>query len=421
MTRVLQHRSAGYIWGVVASLLAVLPAAACSQESTIGASTSLEPTVILISFDGFRWDYIEMVSTPSFDRLVNSGVRARSLIPSFPTKTFPNHYTIVTGLYPEHHGIVANTMWDPVFNASYSLGNRDAVQDGRWYGGEPIWVTAENQGQISAIFFWPGSEAPIQGVRPTHWRIYDGTIPNTARIDQTLEWLRLPPEERPTFLAIYFSQPNDVAHEHGAESPEALAAVSEMDELVGQLLSGLDADGVSGDVNIILTSDHGMVDLSPDRVFLIDDYLDLSTVDIVDMGPVTALIPHDGRETEVYESLAGKSSGVTFYWKEEIPQRLHYSNHRRITPIVGIADETWTVTTRPRFEARGVRAADHGYDPAFLSQHAIFVASGPAFKSGVVVEPFENVEIYNIMAHVLGLTAAANDGDLQRVRHVLAD
>ena len=194
-------------------VLALQPAHAVQEAAR------LRPTVILISFDGFRWDYVDMAPTPNLDRLVANGVRAGSLIPSFPTKTFPNHYTIATGLYPEHHGVVANNMYDPEFDARFGLGDRDAVGDARWYGGEPIWVTAEKQGQITATFFWPGSEAAIGGVRPTHWRLYDGSVPNSERVAQVLEWIRLPEDERPTFLSLYFSDVNDLGHEFGAESP----------------------------------------------------------------------------------------------------------------------------------------------------------------------------------------------------------
>ncbi|MGH7453098.1 MAG: ectonucleotide pyrophosphatase/phosphodiesterase, partial [bacterium] len=168
------------VWGI----------SACYHHTDKSSSriNDLKPTVILISLDGFRWDYLEKVELPNFQRLIKTGVRARAMIPAFPTKTFPNHYTIVTGLYPEHHGIVANTMYDPEFDAKFSMSNRDAVKDGRWWGGEPVWVTAEKQGQISATLFWPGSEADISGIRPAHWKVYDDDFPNAARVDTVLAW-----------------------------------------------------------------------------------------------------------------------------------------------------------------------------------------------------------------------------------------
>lgn len=395
-------------------VLALQPARAVQEAAR------LRPTIILISFDGFRWDYIDMAETPNLDRLVANGVRAGSLIPSFPTKTFPNHYTIVTGLYPDHHGVVANNMYDPEFDARFSLGDRDAVADARWYGGEPIWVTAEKQGQITATFFWPGTAAAIGGVRPTHWRPYDGSVPNSERVARVLEWIRLPEDERPTFLSLYFSDVDDLGHEFGAESPEVIQGIAQMDSLLGQLLQGLDEDGVTAQVNFIVTSDHGMTDVDPEHVIVLDDYIDLSVVDIVDRGPVLAVRPAAGREREVYENLAGVS-GMSLYWKSDIPERLHYSDHRRITPIVGIADEGWTITTAAALARRGVKTGHHGYDNALLSQHGTFIASGPAFRSGIVVEPIENIEIYNIMAHILGLEPAPNDGDLDRVRHMLSN
>jgi predicted AlkP superfamily pyrophosphatase or phosphodiesterase len=272
-----------------------------ARESTSRIS-DLQPTVILISIDGFRWDYLEKAELPNFQRLIKTGVRARAMIPAFPTKTFPNHYTIVTGLYPEHHGIVANTMYDPEFDAKFSMSNRDAVKDGRWWGGEPLWVTAEKQGQISATLFWPGSEAEILGVRPTHWRVYDDDFPNAGRVDTVLAWLDLPAARRPTFLTLYFSDVDHAGHNNSLDSPEVKTAIQDVDALLGRLLAGLENRKIFARVNIIVVSDHGMAEAKSDQVIYLDDYLDLSQVEIVDWSPVVALRPRPGDKDKIIKS-----------------------------------------------------------------------------------------------------------------------
>ncbi len=162
----------------------------------------LKPTVILISLDGFRYDYLDKYSPPTLNQLAKDGVRAKWMIPSFPTKTFPNHYTVATGLYPEHHGIIENNIWD--FGVTFGLGKREEVQNSRWWLGEPIWVTAEKQGLRAGAFFFPGTEAEIAGKRPTFWKQYDGKIPNNDRVDQILTWLDLPRGRTPTDVHALF-------------------------------------------------------------------------------------------------------------------------------------------------------------------------------------------------------------------------
>jgi predicted AlkP superfamily pyrophosphatase or phosphodiesterase len=208
---------------------------------------NLKPTVILISFDGFRWNYFDKVSTPNLNRLSETGVKAKRLIPSFPTKTFPNHYTIVTGLFPENHGIIANKMYDPKLNATFSLGDRKSVEDSRWWGGEPIWVTAEKQGQTSAILFWPGSETEIKGIRPTYWQKYDQSLAYDKRVQQALDWLDLPVAQRPTLIALYFDAPDTQGHSYGPDSPEVKNAIRKVDTTIGILLQGLKQRGILND------------------------------------------------------------------------------------------------------------------------------------------------------------------------------
>lgn len=231
------------------------------------------PALILISLDGFRWDYQQLTDTPHLDALAARGVQAESLIPVFPSKTFPSHYSIVTGLRPAEHGIVSNNMRDPAWEGDFRIGTDELVK-GRWWGGEPIWTTANNNGLVTASYFWPGSDALINGDRPRYFYPYDGSVSYEQRVDQVLAWLELPAAERPSFITLYFSDPNDTSHDVGPEAPAALVAVRRVDVMVGRLVQGLEDRGLLMSTNIVVTSDHGMTLMDPERDILLDDFVE---------------------------------------------------------------------------------------------------------------------------------------------------
>jgi predicted AlkP superfamily pyrophosphatase or phosphodiesterase len=373
-----------------------------------------EPTLIVISLDGFRWDYLEWEEASNLSQLAAVGVRAEGLIPTFPSKTFPSHYSIVTGLHPGHHGIVSNNMRDAALG-EFHLGDRAAVEDTRWWGGEPIWVTAEKQGVKAAAMFWPGSEAEIAGVRPSYWQRYDETFTFEARVEQVLSWLDLPPAERPHMITLYFEYPNDVSHQYGPQAPETHAAVREVDERVGDLLAGLAARGLASQVDLIVVSDHGMAAVGPERVVVIDDYVEFEEGELFEQGAYVQIFPGPGRLETLHAALAGAHPELAIYRREEIPERFHLRGSPRVAPLIGIPSVGWEVVTRElreRYQGRMLKG-DHGQDPQHPDLHGIFIAAGPSFKSGVVIERFQNVEIYNLMARVLGLTPAANDGSAE--------
>ncbi|MDH3456732.1 MAG: ectonucleotide pyrophosphatase/phosphodiesterase [Gemmatimonadota bacterium] len=405
-------------WSRACALIAVvaLLGGSCASQEPDGGDT-----VILIGLDAMGWDFRDKTDTPNLDRLVARGVMAERLVPVFPTKTFPNHYSIVTGLHVEDHGIIANSMYDPAMDAWFSLGNRDAVTDPRWWGGEPIWVTAEKQGLTAAAFFWPGTETAIQGVRPTFWNPYDGSIPNTERVNQVLAWLDLPLSARPALITLYFSDVDDAAHRSGTESEETRAAIRRVDAVIGELIGGLEARGIADAVNIIVASDHGMVDIALDRVIFLDDYLDLERVTVVDWNPVASLRPPPDEIDLVYRALDGAHPNWSVYRKDDIPDRYHYRQNGRVQPILVVADEGWSITSRDFHAARPDRhaGANHGYDNQLVSMGATFIAAGPAFRRGEVVPPFQNIHIYEMLCAILDLTPAANAGSLDSVRAVL--
>ncbi len=261
-----------------------------------------QPQVVLVSIDGFRWDYLDRPEAVRLRELAARGVRAERMIQVFPTKTFATHYSMVTGLHPGEHGILANNIWDDAIGERFTLSNRAMVQDARWWGGEPIWVTAERKGLRTAPLFWPGSEAEIQGVRPSFWRRYDSRVTNARRVRMALDLLA---ESSASFATIYFSHVDDAGHNHGPAAPETSRAIAQADSLVGLLVDGIAARGLSDRVNILIVSDHGMADLSRERTILLERLIDMRRVRVVDWSPVLALTPDPDYLEEAYRRLKG--------------------------------------------------------------------------------------------------------------------
>lgn len=401
---------------LLAALLgALLGATACS-----GATQERDRRVVLISLDGFRADYIARPAARRLRELAARGVRAERMEPVFPTKTFPNHYTIVTGLYPYHHGIVSNTMRDSLLGA-FGIGDNPAARDGRWWGGEPIWVTAEKQGVRSAAYFWPGTEAEIGGVRP-HWYFrYDGAVPRADRLRQVLAWLAMPADSAPRLITTYLSDTDDAGHRFGPDAPETDSAIAKSDSVIGALVDGIARLGLAGQVDLIVVSDHGMVKATRAQTIVLDDYVSLDSLTVVDWSPITAIAPNPGAARYVYDRLHGAHPKFDVYWKADVPARFHYDSGARIMPIIGIAADGWRVTTRARArnQAASWSGGDHGYDNQLPSMQTLFVAAGPSFRQGTTVPSLANVHIYPLIAHILGLRPARTDGSLDSVRALL--
>ena len=417
-------------WAAAAALAVSVTLAALGPARTVSdaspasrwrpADPGATPILVLVSFDGWRWDYIDRYPTPNLRALADRGARAERLIPSFPTLTFPNHYTIVTGLYPEHHGIVANRMRDPAMPERFTMESQTA-HDAAWWQGEPLWVTAIRQGQRAATMFWPGTEAAIGGVWPTVWKAYDKALATPARVDEALAWLAVPERERPAFVSLYFEEVDSASHDFGIDSPQFIAAIGHLDAALGQLVAGVARLGLASRTTIVLVSDHGMTPLSADRTILLDDYLDPETLDIFETGGFLAAAPKDGDVEAAFRRLHGKHPALAIYRRGDVPARLHYRRNLRIAPIVGLPKEGWNVTTRARLAERKPQRATHGYDPRDRSMSALFVAAGPGVAQGIVVPPFENVDIYNFLCSVLHLTPAHNDGSMRLVRQLARD
>lgn len=403
-------------------LLAVA-AAALLVACRTGSPVPERAIVFLVSIDGFRWDYLDRFRPPTLTALASEGVRADGLIPQFPSKTFPNHYTIATGLRLASHGIISNNMIDPEIPGRFSLSNREVLADQRWWTGEPVWNTAERQGRVSSALFWPGSETPIGGRQATYWVPYDESMPNEVHVARNLELLAQAEEKRPAFLTVYFSDVDHAGHAYGPESPQVRDAVARVDLALGQLVNGVRSLGLADRVHYIVLSDHGMSQLSPDRVIVLDDYVDLSTVDVIDWSPVVTLAPKGGDVDAAYAALKDKHPALSVYRSTELPAKYRLAGHPRLPPIVGIADGGWAITSRrdlERWRSTGqVAGGAHGYDPDLRDMHGLFVASGPRFQRGLGVPAFENIHVYDLICALMEIAPAENDGDPAVTRGML--
>jgi predicted AlkP superfamily pyrophosphatase or phosphodiesterase len=390
---------------VAVAVALVLACAAAAAQRPSGEP----PILILISFDGWRWDYIDRLPAPNLKALAAGGVRASRLIPSFPVLTFPNHYTIVTGLYPEHHGVVANTMRDASMPERFTQSSETA-KDARWWGGEPLWVTAIRQGRRAGTMFWPGTEAAIGGVRPTYWKPYDKKFATRDRVEQALAWLALPAPERPSFVSLYFEEVDTAGHDFGPGSPELANAASHLDAALGQLVEGVHRLGLDDRTSIVIVSDHGMTPTSYDRVVYLDAMIDIGSIEILESGSTLAINPRDGDVEGLYRRLHGRHPMLPIYKREDLPARLHFRDNARIPAIIGIPADGWSVTTGQRLSEEELHVGAHGYEPTTPNMGALFVAAGPPLRRGLVVAPFENVHIYDLLCRILQITPAKNDG-----------
>ena len=393
----------------------------CETLKELEHSRTKVPLVLLISLDGFRFDYLNYASTPVLDSLVLTGVKAKSFIPVFPSKTFPNHYTQVTGLYPEHHGIISNYMFDKDFDEYFEIGsNSSSVSDGKWYGGEPIWVTAKRHNLVAANMFWPGSSAQIDGIRPDHYFPFNSNISESDRVSQVVTWLGS--KDRPHIITLYFELIDGIGHLHGPSSQLLVSSITRIDNYLGQLMNAVGKLGLSDVLDIIIVSDHGMTELSRERVIFLDEFIDLTEVKVINWSPMLKIIPDSGRQEMIFKELEEAHKHLQVFKKSNTKKSWRFSNHRRITPIVAVADLGWSITSSDFYykNPRAFSGGAHGYDPEEPAMHGIFIATGPSFKQNTSLESVESVHLYELLCHLLSVEPAQNDGNLEAWTNALA-
>ena len=382
-------------------ILLTLLLAACATAPAARDPGQPRPLTILVSIDGFRSDYLARGVTPQLSRLAAEGATG-SMRPSFPSVTFPNHYTLVTGLHPDHHGIVGNRFVDPVLGG-FTMASKET---GFWDQAEPIWVTAEKAGLKAATMFWPGSETEIRGVRPSWWLPFDQAVSGDARVDRLLAWIDETP--RPDFATLYFDTVDSAGHTFGPDAPETNRAVAGVDMSIARLISALRDRGLWETTNLIVVADHGMAATSLERVIYLDDLIDPARVTVLYAGALASIEPVAGHEAEVEAALAKRHPHGQCWTRRTIPARFVLGSNPRVASIVCSADIGWLFAVR----ARPVTATGgaHGYDPASAEMQALFIAHGPGIAQGVVLRDMDSVDVQPLLGRLLGIAVPAGDG-----------
>ncbi len=416
--------------GLPAALALSARATAPTPPSTgIAASATPDPrppVVILVSIDGFRPDYLNRGVTPRLNALAADGISA-SMRPSFPSKTFPNHWTIVTGLVPDHHGIVGNRMIDPSRpDDPFKLTTDDPWW---WNAAEPLWVTAEKAGIRTATEFWPGASIAwgstakkddhgiiAGGTRPSDWHQFEANVSGPQRVDAVIDWMRRPAATRPRFVTLYFDTVDSAGHEFGPRSTQVTATVADVDRSIGRLVDGLAALGQSA--NLVIVADHGMAATSTDRVVAMDRIANPADFQLVETGPYASIDAVPGHEAALDAALIKPHDHLACWRKAQIPARLRYGTNARVPAYLCLADIGWlALKTMPTKAETG---GNHGYDNAAPDMRALFVADGPAFAHGRTLPPFDNVDIAPLLRDLLGLPPGENlDGADTPFRGVL--
>jgi Uncharacterized proteins of the AP superfamily len=370
---------------------------------------------IIVSLDGFRWDYPQLYSTPNLNKIAKNGVHASSMKPSYPASTFPNHYALATGLYPDHHGIVNNSFWDKSRGVRYFIGDSITHDNPAFYLGEPIWITAQKQGLITGNVYWVGSDVAIQNTHPTYYKRYSKKplIPFEARVDTVISWLKMKKENRPRLIMLYFHEPDEQGHYFGPSSHEVAKVVHQLDSLMGDLMNKIKALPLASKINLIITADHGMTNISPERFIRMQDYVPARWVDRADGANPTSIFTKNGCRDSVLMALKNVAH-IKAYKKEEMPASLHYGTSERIGDVVVCPDCGWQFGEKP-----SPNKGAHGYDPANPDMQAIFYACGPDFKKGYEAKTFENVDVYSLLSYLLGIKPAKTDGSLNGVKDML--
>ncbi len=400
------------------AVIALLSIAAAAWSQGSGGTNSPaqrgKPYVLLVSIDGFRWDFQSLFDTPGMDRISTAGAKAAAMVPVYPTMTFPNHYSIATGLYPANHGIVDNEFYSRDRQRFYSLRDRRAVQDGSWYGGTPLWVAAEQQGMVSAAYFFVGTEADVKGIRPTYWYPFNGNVPGEDRVTQVLAWLELPAEERPHLITLYFEDVDEALHAYGLPSAQVTAAVELVDGFISTLLDGIERLPIAEDVYVVLVSDHGQAKFrTRGAPFVVEDHVNFEGIRAIDHDSFVALY-FDEPDSGLARIIADR---INETWQRgqavvpgDAPESWHIPRNSRFADVILQADERFVVHSKRRAPPRQV--SGHGWAPQVRQMHGHFSAFGPRIPAGTSLPAFESIDVYPFVMEILGLEIAEPiDGD----------
>ncbi|PJA97569.1 MAG: alkaline phosphatase family protein [Ignavibacteriales bacterium CG_4_9_14_3_um_filter_34_10] len=383
-----------------------------------------KPYVLLISFDGFRWDYLDRGLSPNIEKFYNDGIRAMSLQPCFPSKTFPNHYSIITGMYPENHGIISNYFKDIKRNQVYRLGDSAQVRNSEWYLGEAFWETAERNRIKTASYFWPGSEVHLSYRHPSYFMEYNQQTPYKDRVDGVINWLKLPKEKRPHFITLYFEDTDNTGHDFGPDSKEVNESIVRLDNIVKYLDESLKSINFRDSINIIIVSDHGMTSTPKEKIINIESIVPDFGCKFIEPGPVMKIECDINKIEAVYQKLNQNENHYRVFRREDVPDYFHYSKNPFISPIIIVADLGYSLVDN-RTMKRSVEKwslGNHGFDNHASDMHGIFVANGSMFRKNYKTGSVLNIDIYPLLCKIFDIFPRANiDGDLSRIKFILKE
>jgi predicted AlkP superfamily pyrophosphatase or phosphodiesterase len=410
-------------WLLLALVSMLLPACATGTGQARQASPAAAQALLLISVDGLRADALGRGNTPVLDRLAAQGVRAAAMQPSYPVLTFPNHYTLVTGLRPDRHGVVHNSMEDPELGR-FMVADVQAGRTPGWWQAEPLWTTAERAGITTGVWAWPGSLAPREGILPHYLQGFDPTVPLPERMRQVAGWLTGSAGPRARLAAVYIETVDGAGHDFGPHSQATAQAIGEMDAAIGGLLGRLEAAGIRQHVDIVVVSDHGMADVPAHQYLAVEDLASPQEARVISVGQLIGLVPNPGFEAVLEARLPGRHANYECWRKQDVPARLHYGRHPRIPPLLCQLDEGWSAlgaATRQRRDADGTHdRGAHGYDPDSPTMQAVFLAQGPSFARGRTLPVFANVDLYPLLARLLRIQPRHHDGNADTLLPALA-
>ncbi|MBT8054885.1 MAG: ectonucleotide pyrophosphatase/phosphodiesterase [Gammaproteobacteria bacterium] len=423
------------LWALAGLLLTLVASQASAEEpekaiyesagsgGINAADQRNKPYLILISIDGFRWDYFDLYETPAMDEIIANGLRAEAMVPVFPTLTFPNHYSIATGLYPANHGLIGNRFPGKDRSRFYTLYDRKSVQDGRWYGGEPVWVTAEKNGLVTAAYYFVGTEAAVGGVPLTYWHDFDATVPGHDRVAKVLEWLAMEEARRPHLITLYFEDVDEASHRFGPGSAESIESIRRVDDYIAQLMNGVAALAIAERVYVVIVSDHGQSLVKKDAPpFIITSVASLDDLTVVDHGAASFIYfpePDPQRATKIRDSINASWRNGKAMLRAETPGSWHVTEAAGFADIIVQADPGHTVYASSENAGKG-SPGDHGWAPDFQEMHGIFIARGPRLPNGVRIPPINAVDVYPLLLEILELPKnTAIDGDQELLPSLL--
>lgn len=371
---------------------------------------------VVLSVDAFRSDYQSLANTPTLDSISKMGVKAKGFQPVFPSLTFVNHYTMATGLYPQNHGIVANNFWERGTKRTFSMGDKKTTTQDCFYGGEPIWVTAESQKVKSATISWVGSDTRQKGYRPSRWSSYNADVPFKSRIDSVIEWLNVPYSERPHLAMCYIEETDNAGHNFGPDSDEIKLSIQKVDSLIAYFMSRLDELSFRDSINFIVVSDHGMAPISAEKVIDLATIAKSSWIDTLISSPAISFAYCKKDCEDSLMSVLGNVEGLTSWKRADSPERFHYADNKRIGDVVMLSDSGWSQIYNDR---RTLPKGMHGFDNANPLMNGVFYAVGPDFKVGYEAPQLQNIDLYELLCRLLEINPAQNDGQIERIECVL--